>query len=316
MANLQAGHTRWYDIKAQDAGPHQVSIYDEIGFWGVTAQQFVNDIKGVSGDLDVHINSPGGNIFDGLAIYNTLRQRPGRVHVVVDGLAASAASFIAQAASPGELEVAQTSTMMIHDGYGIAEGNAEDARQLAALLDKQSDVIASIYAERTGRPASQWRDLMKAETWYSAGEAVSSGLADRILTATQNTALSASSVDESAWDAARAWTAGAASDNPEAFYRGICAGEKTVGDPGTQAHWALPYKYSPSSPPNRHGVSAALGRLGSTDDLKDPAAVRARLESAQKAMGSGSGASDHADTDIGLEYDPDLFIGLLKGAVK
>lgn len=181
LENL-AGRNQWYKIENKKAdGPVKVSIYDEIGFWGVTAQDFAAELSEIKGDIELHLNSPGGDIFDGIAIYNTLKQRTGQVHVIVDGLAASAASFIAQAASPGQLEMAPHSQMMIHDGFGMAIGNAADMREMADLLDKASDNIAGIYADRTGQPAEQWRAVMKAETWYSDSEAVDAGLADSIL---------------------------------------------------------------------------------------------------------------------------------------
>src|SRR5262249_29690020 len=136
---------------------------------------------GVPGDIEMHINSPGGDVFDGIAIYNQLRHRQGQVAVIVDGLAASAASFIAQAASPGQLGMSPHSQMMIHDGFGMSIGNAADMRQMADLLDKASDNIAGIYADRTGKPAEYWRNLMRSETWLSDSEAVAEGLADYVV---------------------------------------------------------------------------------------------------------------------------------------
>jgi ATP-dependent Clp endopeptidase proteolytic subunit ClpP len=180
VTNLQQ-RPGWYQIKAQAAGPARVDIYDEIGFMAVSADSFIRDVAAISGDIELHLNSPGGDVFDGIAIYNNLRQRPGRVSVVVDGLAASAASFIAQAASPGCLAMAPHSQMMIHDGFGMAIGNAADMRQMAGLLDKASDNIAGIYADRSGKPAAYWRDKMRAETWLDDHEAVAEGLADHVL---------------------------------------------------------------------------------------------------------------------------------------
>lgn len=185
VRNLQ-GRPSWYRIQASarvQGVPEvtQVSIYDEIGFLGVSADAFMRDLSAVAGDIELHLNSPGGDVFDGIAIYNQLRQRQGTVSVVVDGLAASAASFIAQAASPGHLAMAPHSQMMIHEGFGMTIGAAADHRQAADLLDKASDNIAGIYADRSGRPASYWRDKMRAETWLSDAEAVAEGLADYVL---------------------------------------------------------------------------------------------------------------------------------------
>ncbi len=179
--NFSGKQFDWYRITNKTQGPSRVDIFDEVGFFGVTAQNFISDLSEVKGDIELHVNSPGGDIFDGIAIYNTLRQRDGTVSVVVDGLAASAASFIAQAASPGKLSMAPHSQLMIHEGFGAGIGNASDMRSLADLLDKASDNIAGIYSDRTGKPADYWRDAMRNETWYSDQEAVDEGLADKIL---------------------------------------------------------------------------------------------------------------------------------------
>lgn len=170
-----------YEIKNQAKGPSMVMIYDDIGSSGITADAFVNDLKGISGDLDVHINTSGGDVFQGIAIYNALSHRSGKVQVTVDALAASIGSVIAMAATPGDLVMAKNASMMIHEGHALAMGDAEDMAKMADTLNKASDNIASIYADRTGKPASYWREQMKNETWFSAQEAVAAGLADSIL---------------------------------------------------------------------------------------------------------------------------------------
>jgi ATP-dependent Clp endopeptidase proteolytic subunit ClpP len=183
----------WYRVVRNDAGgPTRVDIYDEIGgswlFGGVSAVDFVNELAQINGDIEVHINSPGGDVFDGLAIYNSLAQRPGNVTTIIDGLAASAASFIAQA---GKVRmIAPGAMMMIHDAAGMCMGNASDMRELADLLDKVSDNLASIYADHSGR-ADGWRDAMRAETWYTADEAVAAGLAHRVAERPAEAALAA-----------------------------------------------------------------------------------------------------------------------------
>ncbi|MCW2900997.1 MAG: peptidase ClpP [Streptosporangiaceae bacterium] len=178
IANLRQGRNDWYRIKAQAGQPTVIHVFDEIGYFGVTAKDFVTDLADIKGDLDVRLNTPGGEVFDGIAIYNALKNHDGLVRITVDSLAASIGSVIAMAADPGNLIVAKTASMMIHDGFGMGIGNASDLRQLADLLDKTSDNIASIYADRTGQPAAQWREAMLAETWYVGQEAVDAGLAD------------------------------------------------------------------------------------------------------------------------------------------
>ena len=473
LQNIQTSLPKWYSISNSAAAglPTQISIYDEIGMFGVPAGEFMADLKAINGDIELHINSPGGDVHDGLAIYNQLKQRAGSIAVVVDGLAASAASFIAQAASPGRLQMAPHSQMMVHNGFSMAIGDASDLRKTADLLDMITTEIASIYAERSGKPVESWLAAMSAETWYTDKAAVEAGLADSILgqepapaaswdlsvyghhvasgqpgyanaviinadgnhapmsgthnhthsaygsqggdqlhshmhshdndaahghshaeaatdkavpavrnadgpadlgdgwvqdpdgtvrfdpdgdgdddstpegdtdhdyfaadgsqlqdvppcpEGAQNAASTdddddakkpfpgaaapfkkkaadlagmfpvlAADVDNSPWDASKAWAAGAASDDPAAFYKGICAGRK-AGDPKTQAAWALPYKYSPSSPPNAAGVKNALARLPQTQGLTNADEAKATLQKAMK--------------QVNPDYDPDALL--------
>jgi len=159
-----------------------VNIFDEISWWGITAEEFVAELAGIEGDVEVHINSPGGDAFDGLTIYNALASRQSGVTTVVDGLAASAASTIAMAGktrlvSPGSM-------MMIHDAMGMCMGNEADMLDTARVLAKVSDSIAGIYAAHAGKTAAEWRAAMRGdgqqgwESWYTAAEAVDAGLAD------------------------------------------------------------------------------------------------------------------------------------------
>lgn len=179
-AQLMQGRADWYRISnAIGGGTATIHIYDEISDWGITASDFVRDLSQVSASqLDVHVNSPGGAIFDGLAIMNALRQHPATVNVYVDGLAASIASVIAMAGD--RVVMAPNSQMMIHDGSGLCIGNAAEMRAMADLLDRQSNNIADVYASRAGGTAEEWRDRMTAETWYTAQEAVDAGLADEV----------------------------------------------------------------------------------------------------------------------------------------
>lgn len=153
-------------------------LYDEIGPWGVTASDFAAALGGLAPTdrVTLRVNSPGGDVFDGLAIYNLLRGHPGGVDVVVDGLAASAASFIAMAGSTVTMRA--HTRMMIHDAIGFAYGNAADMRQLADLLDDVSDNIAGIYSDRSGTAVADFRALMLAETWLSGDQALELGLID------------------------------------------------------------------------------------------------------------------------------------------
>jgi ATP-dependent Clp endopeptidase proteolytic subunit ClpP len=179
-AQLRQGREDWYRItNAVGDAPAVVHVYDEIGYWGVTASDFVRELSALNvSAIDLHINSPGGEIFDGIAIANALRAHRATVTTYVDSLAASIASVIAMAGD--RIVMAPNSQMMIHDGSGFCIGDAADMREMADLLDRQSDNIASVYANRAGGTVEEWRALMTAETWYTAEEAVEAGLADEV----------------------------------------------------------------------------------------------------------------------------------------
>lgn len=171
---------QWFNIDTIAGGPVKISIYDEIGFFGVSSQEFCDSLSGIqdmNSPIELYINSPGGEIFDGISIYNQLL-RFKSVAVFVDGIAASAASFIAQAASPGKLGMAKNAKMMIHNGQAFAAGDAAELRKMAELLDAETENIASIYADRSGRPAADFLDMMAKESWLSATQACAEGLAD------------------------------------------------------------------------------------------------------------------------------------------
>lgn len=170
----------WFEIKNVSTEIAQVFIYDEIGAWGVTASDFAAELRGVNTNtIELHISSPGGDVFDGLAILNSLRQHKATVNVIVDGIAASAASFIAMAGE--KVSMAPQSVMMIHDASGLVIGNSRDMQEMADLLEKTSDNIAAVYAQRAGGDVEDWRTAMRAETWYSDQEAVAAGLADEVV---------------------------------------------------------------------------------------------------------------------------------------
>lgn len=172
----------WYRIRnsADAAETTEVLIYDEIGGWcGLPADEFVSSLQEITTpNIDVRINSPGGSLFDGIAIYNALVKHPSFITTYVDSLAASAASIIAMGGDKCVMMVG--AQMMIHDALGIEQGNAGDMRDMATFLDKQSENIATIYQAKAGGDAEDWRNLMLAETWMFAQEAVDLGLADEV----------------------------------------------------------------------------------------------------------------------------------------
>jgi ATP-dependent Clp endopeptidase proteolytic subunit ClpP len=475
---------------ADDSGVTRIDVMDDIGDYGwsggLSAQDFAAQMAGIQGDVECHINSGGGDVFDGVAIANAIRAHKGKVTTIVDGIAASIASVIMQAGQ--ERIVEPGSMVMIHEAYGGCMGDAAEMAKQSEVLDKVSGNIADIYAGRAGGTPESWRAAMKEESWYKADEAVAAGLADKVGTGSaelpagldlaayafpsgiaaslrrlpvapapvkpkgaadskpkdgdQSCAdlghqcckdaaeasvqisisgggsgqaltdalldqlrrlkgaqdklqqigsaqgkpgthgdherwdpdgngdcdacpegdtdhshwsesgeqlqsvpgspmpdddgdmedrlspgeirafrqmladlLNAADVDNSDWDASKAWSAGADSDDPAAFYAGICAGKK-AGDKSTQAAWALPYKYAPSSPVNAAGVKAALSRLPQTEGLTNEAEAKATLQAAMKKVNPDyEPAGDHSQADLsgpGLEQ----FRSALEGATR
>ncbi|WP_435279166.1 head maturation protease, ClpP-related [Streptomyces sp. 1222.5] len=180
---VPGGEETWYRISniMDEAGTPTaaVHIYGDIGSWGITAASFVDELKAIdASEINLYINSPGGEVFDGLAIHNALRSHRAKVMVQVDSLAASIASVIAMAGD--RIVMSPHSQMMIHDAQGVSCGSPEELREYADFLDRQSDNIAAVYAERAGGTKLQWRKRMQAETWYFADEAVEAGLADEV----------------------------------------------------------------------------------------------------------------------------------------
>lgn len=166
-------------------------IYDAIfpddgwGGGGVGAAAFQEQLNAVkTATINLFLNSPGGLVHEGVTIYNALRQHPATVNVTVQGIAASIASVIAM--SGDTVRMAGGSMMMIHQAYGMTLGNAADMRKMAEALDKMTDSIAGIYAQRSKKDVSHWRALMDEETWFSEQEAVSAGLADSVIGGAKN----------------------------------------------------------------------------------------------------------------------------------
>jgi ATP-dependent protease ClpP protease subunit len=163
-----------------DGTSADVYIFDVIGgWWGASADDFVRDVASLDVDrIVLHLNSPGGDASEGVAIANVLRAHRARVVIRVDGMAASAASVIAMAGD--EVVMGVGSQMMVHDAWGFAQGNAAEMRKAAEMLDSTSNALASTYAAKAGGTSAEWREVMEAEAWYTADEAVAAGLADRV----------------------------------------------------------------------------------------------------------------------------------------
>jgi ATP-dependent Clp protease, protease subunit len=163
----------------------ELLIFAPIGDWEdfgeVSAKQFATDLSKLPSSvkrLDIHINSPGGSVFEAQAIYSRLADHRSDKVVYVDGLAASAASIVAMVGQ--KIYIRANANMMIHLPSGFAMGNADDMRTLASALDSITESMINVYAKRTGLDRDELRDLLAAETWFSPQDAVEKGFADEV----------------------------------------------------------------------------------------------------------------------------------------
>ncbi|MDH4319942.1 MAG: Clp protease ClpP [Desulfobulbaceae bacterium] len=170
----------WFDIKASGKDSAELLIYDVIGWPFVEASELVRALQGLQGaDLTVRINSPGGDVFDGLAIANAFGRHDGHVVTVVDGLAASIASIIHQAGA--ERIIAANGHIMIHNAWTIAWGDHREMAKASDMLARVSGQLAKTYADRTGLALAKLAKMMDEETWFIGGdEAVAEGFADSV----------------------------------------------------------------------------------------------------------------------------------------
>lgn len=179
---------RWdASIHAASSDDNSISVFDPIGYdpWtgdGVTAKRIAGALRAIGEkDVTVNVNSPGGDMFEGLAIYNLLREHKGKVTVKVLGVAASAASVVAMAGD--DIQIARAGFLMIHNAWVYATGNRNDLREYADTLEPFDRAMADIYAARAGIELKAAQKMMDAETWIGGQDAVDKGFADSLLPA-------------------------------------------------------------------------------------------------------------------------------------
>ncbi len=169
----------WYSISAKDMGPVEVFIYDEIGGFGISATDFVKDLRMHKGkDVSLRLNTPGGDVFGGQIIYNALKEHGGKVTTYIDGVAASIGSVIALAGDT--VKMADNAFFMIHNPFAILAGDADELRKKANLLDKIKGTMANTYADKSGKDLDTINTWMNDETWFTAVEAKDAGFCDEI----------------------------------------------------------------------------------------------------------------------------------------
>lgn len=173
----------WYKI-VNKADKAEIWIYEMIGedFWtggGVTAKKFQEELAAITAkQIDLHINSPGGQVFEGVTIYNLIKQHEANVTTYIDGLAASIASVIALAGD--RVVMAANALFMIHNPSGMVFGDSGDMRKMADVLDKIRSTMAGVYTGKSGKPEDEINGLLDDETWMTADEAKEFGFVDEI----------------------------------------------------------------------------------------------------------------------------------------
>tara|TARA_Y100000401_G_C8321779_1_gene225741 strand:+ start:1467 stop:2501 length:1035 start_codon:yes stop_codon:yes gene_type:complete len=170
---------KWYNIQNKAENAAEVYIFDEIGNYGVTAQDFISELKNLKDrPVNLRINSLGGDVFNGMAIYNVLKKRQNKTTVYIEGIAASIATIIALGAD--EVVMSENSLFMIHNAWGGTMGDAKDMRKSAQTLEKISQELTQIYVKKTGLAYEAVSMMMDEETWLNAHEAYDLGFVDSI----------------------------------------------------------------------------------------------------------------------------------------
>jgi ATP-dependent protease ClpP protease subunit len=177
----------WYSIKAVDESFAEISVFDEIGFWGVQAKDFAREVKAiVAPKIKLCINSPGGSVFDAVMMFNILATSGKTIEAHVLGVAASAASYLAMVGA--KVVMPDNTFMFLHNPMNRVYGNAEDMREMADVLDKIGASLTATYAKRFKGDASALADILAAESYLTAAECLEYGLCDEVVDAIAATA--------------------------------------------------------------------------------------------------------------------------------
>lgn len=205
-------------VQAKDDAPAEIWLYDAIGGWdGILARDFIRELAGIDADkITLRINSPGGDVFEARAIVAALRDHKAEITARVDGLAASAASYIALAAD--HVQIVQGAFFMVHNAWSLVIGDKRDMTEMASLLGKVDNSILDDYEEATGQKRDQLQAWMDAETWMTADEAKANGFADEVIDG---------KAAKAAWNLAAYANAPAALKEPAQPNPGASAGDET-----------------------------------------------------------------------------------------
>lgn len=247
-------------VKAARSDDASISIYSVIGEdpWGgegMTVKRIDGILRSIgNSDVTVNINSPGGDVFEGIAIYNRLREHPGKINVKVLGVAASAASIIAMAGD--NIQVGASSFIMIHNAWVMAVGNRHDMREVADFLEPFDRALADVYVARTGSDLETVQAAMDAETWFSGTQAVEMGYADALLPADEIVAVDADPDDEEPVKALRRAELALCAEMPRSAARDLL--NKIRGKPDAAAEPAKPDAGDPDLTASLAGLLADI----------------------------------------------------------
>jgi ATP-dependent Clp protease, protease subunit len=170
----------WFKVQAISDDETEIMIYDVIGWPFISADEFVRALAGITAKtVTVRINSPGGDVFDGMAIFNALKNYSGKVVTRIEGIAASMASVIALAGK--EVQAYANTMYMIHEPYAFTAGNQYSLRELADILEKMSGQMIDIYSSNASPGKREIAQMMKDEAWLTAKEAKEKGFIDTVL---------------------------------------------------------------------------------------------------------------------------------------
>ena len=308
-------------VKAAAQGEANVYIYDEIGFYGLTAKNIQQQLAflGDVNRINLHLNTPGGSVADGLAIFNLFRSHPAHVAVYIDGVVASMGTVIAMAGD--EIIMPENTLMMIHAPWVWAEGNAEELRSTADDLDKMADAMMATYTTRTGLSEDEVRQMMSRDTWLTAAEAVELGLADRMDGAIEAAASRFRNFDTSSFKDAPAAVAalfshGEPVQSQEEEDEMAVAKTKTKSTGGKEADAAQPVADNPAADPVADAQGGADAAASAAAAAR--AEERARIQHIHAAVGRAgldpSKATEMIEANLSIDQvNAQIVEGLVQG---
>lgn len=286
----------WYSIKAVSDAVAELSVFDEIGFWGVQAKDFVREVKAITAStIRLFINSPGGSVFDAVTMFNALAATGKTIEVHVMGVAASAASYLAMVGS--KVVMPDNTFMFLHNPINGVYGNADDMREMADVLDKIGASLKATYAKRFKGDAEALDALLAAESYLTAAECLEYGLCDEVTPAIEATAkFDVDHVPEAVRAVAFKAAAPAAKSVPEVIKAALAAQDLAEFEAVFAADAALVDEAAVSAAVARAVEVRAYCALAGMPD-KAPAMIRARtpVADARKALADALALADEAN---------------------